>query len=63
MHCLFASSFLPDSVVVQEEGLDPGEEGEVVELPHLVVREVDAVELVQGRAQVLHQGNLVPWNN
>ena len=48
-----------DPVVVEEQGLDPGEEGDVVNLADLVVGEVDGVELVQGRTEVLDEGDLV----
>ena len=50
---------LPDDpVVVHHEGLNPIHEGESVQLPDLVVTEVDAVVLVQGRSEVLDHGNL-----
>ena len=51
---------LPNPVVVEKECLDPGEERDIVHLSDLIVREVDGVELIQGRPQVLNQGDLVP---
>ena len=51
---------LPDDpVVVHHEALDPVHEGEAVQLPDLVVAEVDGVVLVQRRAQVLNHWDLV----
>jgi hypothetical protein len=52
---------LHDAVVVEEEALEPRQVGEVVDFPDLVVGEVDRVELVQRRAQVLDQRDLVAW--
>ena len=46
-------------VVIQEQGLGPGQEGKPVQLPDLVVAEVEGVELVERGAQVLDDGDLV----
>ena len=49
-----------DVVVVQEESLQAREEREPFELQHVVVREVDAVELVLRHPEVLDGLDLVP---
>ena len=54
------NDFIPDDpVVVHHEGLHPVHEGEAVQLPDLVVAEVDGVVLVQGRAQVLNHWDFI----
>ena len=52
---------LHDSVVVEEERLEPREVREVVDLPDLVVGEVDRVELVQRRAEVFDHRDFVAY--
>ena len=46
-------------VIIQEQGLGPRQEGKPVQLPDLVVAEVEGVELVERGAQVLDDGDLV----
>ena len=56
-----ATKTLHDSVVVEEERLEPREVREVVDLPDLVVGEVDRVELVQRRAEVFDHRDFVAY--
>ena len=56
-----ATETLHDSVVVEEERLEPREVREVVDLPDLVVGEVDRVELVQRRAEVFDHRDFVAY--
>ena len=51
---LILDSNPPNPVVVEEECLDPREERDIVHLSDLIVGEVDGVELIQGRTQVLN---------
>ncbi len=53
---------LHDSIVVEKEAFESRQVGEVVDLSDLVVGELDRVELVQRRAQVLDRRDFVTWN-
>ncbi len=48
-----------DTVVVEEQALQPGQIGEVVHLADLIVREVDGVKLIECGTQVLDQWDFV----
>ncbi len=48
-----------DTVVVEEQALQPGQIGEVIHLADLIVREVDGVKLVECGTKVLNQGDFV----
>jgi hypothetical protein len=50
---------LHDSIVVEKEAFESRQVGEVVDLSDLVVGELDRVELVQRRAQVLDRRDFV----
>ncbi len=50
---------LHDTVVVEKEAFESRQVGEVVDLSDLIVGELDRVELVQRRAQVLDRRDFV----
>ncbi len=49
----------PDAIVVEQQAFQSREEGEVVDLTHFVVGEVDGVKLVKRGAEVFDQRDLV----
>lgn len=49
-----------DLVVGQQDHLEPLQHGKIVQLAHVVVRQVDAVKLVLGGPQVFDQRDLAP---
>jgi hypothetical protein len=53
---------LHDTVVVEKEAFESRQVGEVVDLSDLVVGELDRVELVQRRTQVLDRRDFITWN-
>ena len=53
-------SSIPYSVVVQQQRLEPLQEGEPVQLPDLIVGEVDRVELVKRGSEVFQDRDLIP---
>ena len=58
-HCCEVRVDSRDFVVSEHEGLEPAQLGQLLQPPDIVLRQVDALELVVGRRQVLQVGDLV----